>query len=131
MWPAWLFAPFLLTHDADEREAYEKGEGKHTFADFCLFFVRHEVDKYLIDPYINSRDVYPIFPFCEELSIFFSQTPFVQTYALFAPMLEGLIFHFAFTANSNGLDCSGSFAFFPRFLSRLGEEEDAWNRSLW
>ena len=66
------------------------------FADFCLFFVRHEVDKYLIDPYINSRDVYPIFPFCEQLSIFFSQTPFVQTYALFAPMLEGLIFHFAF-----------------------------------
>ena len=54
--------PFLLTHDADEREAYDKSEGKHTFADYCLFSVRREVNKYLIDSYINNGDVYHLFP---------------------------------------------------------------------
>ena len=83
-----------MTHDADERDAYDKSEGKHTFADFCLFFVRREVDKYLTDPYINSQDVYPIFPFCEQLSsFFFRQTSFVQTFCAYAQ--EGLIFYFA------------------------------------
>ena len=38
---------------------------------FLFSFGQVEVDKYLIDPYINSRDVYPIFPFCEQMSIFF------------------------------------------------------------
>ena len=78
----------MMLMNVDEREAYNKSEGKHTFADFCLFFVGGEVNKNLIDSYINSRHVLSSFPFCEQLSIFFRQTPFVQTYVLFAPTLE-------------------------------------------
>ena len=56
-------ALFMMLMNVDEREAYNKSEGKHTFADFCLFFVGGEVNKNLIDSYINSRDVYHLFPF--------------------------------------------------------------------
>ena len=56
------FSALLLTHHADEREVYDKSEGKRTFADFCLFAVWREVNKYLIDSYINSWDVYHISP---------------------------------------------------------------------
>ena len=98
MWQAQLFAPFLLTHDADERDAYDKREGKHTFADFCLFFCLFFADKYLTDPYINSRDVYPIFPFCEQLSIFFfaKLLLFKLVFFFFCANAGGLIFYFAF-----------------------------------
>ena len=56
------FCALLLTHHADKREAYDKSEGKRSFADFCLFVVRREVNKYLIDSYINSWDVYHVSP---------------------------------------------------------------------
>ena len=86
MWPASLFAPFLLTHDADECEAYDKSEGKHTFADLPLLFVRREVNKYLIDSYINSSCI--TFSLLWAAEYLFRQTLFVQTYALFEPTQE-------------------------------------------
>ena len=51
----------IILHFLREK-AYDKSEGKHTFVDYCLFSVRREVNKYLIDDYINSGDVYHLFP---------------------------------------------------------------------
>ena len=83
--------PFLWARDPGKR--YNKSAGKHTFADYCLFFVRREINKYLIDSYINSRDVYHLFPlwaavYCVPSFIFFCLTPFVQTYIYFVPSMK-------------------------------------------
>ena len=68
MWLIWIFArPFLWARDPSKR--YNKSAGKHTFADYCLFFVRREIYKYLIDSYINSRDVNTTFFLGEQLCI--------------------------------------------------------------
>ena len=83
--------PFFWARDPGKR--YNKSAGKHTFADYCLFFVRGEINKYLIDSYINSRDVYHLFPlwaavYCVPSFIFFCLTPFVQTYVYFVPSMK-------------------------------------------
>ena len=83
--------PFLWARDPGKR--YNKSADKHTFADYCLFFVRREINKYLIDSYINSRDVYHLFPlwaavYCVPCFIFFGFTPFVQPGIYFAPSLK-------------------------------------------
>ena len=59
--------------NVDEREAYNKSEGKRTFADFCLFFVGGEVNKKSYWLWYQQPGCLSSFPFCEQLSIFFAK----------------------------------------------------------
>ena len=52
----------------------------------------HEVNKYLIDSYINSWDVYHLRPLCSVVYFFARQTPFVQSYVYFAQSPSSSLF---------------------------------------
>ena len=75
MWPA-------LTHDADERKAYNswRAREKHTTS-FLFSFCWLKVGKCLIHSYVNSRHVYLTYTFVSSLVLFttcFSERGFLK-----------------------------------------------------